>query len=157
MSIFSLWQIMYAEVYQRELGRWITEREVKEMEVKQLHLMVNKLEASQREVDEGEENNPPSDAIETSSANTALTQEADSLAEAVSGLSIEKTSEGKTAKGGTHENWRGQRAVSGLGIFLQQLKGSGDSAGTQQSVGRSVIFNQYCGSICFWASRIWIH
>jgi hypothetical protein len=145
MSIFSLWQIMYAEVYQRELGRWITEREVKEMEVKQLHLMVNKLEASQREVDEGEENNPPSDDIEASSANTAFTQEADSLAEAVSGLSIEKTklngSEGKSAKGGTHENWRGQRAVSGLGIFLQQLKGSGDSADTQQSVGRSVIFS----------------
>jgi|LakMenEpi03Aug12_release.lakeMendotaPanAssembly.Ray.scaffolds.fasta_scaffold191695_1 hypothetical protein len=134
---------MYAEVYQRELGRWITEREVKEMEAKQLHLMVNKLEASQREAGEGEEDNPPSDAIEVSPANTAFTQEADSLAEAVSGLSIEKTgSEGKSAKGGTHENWRGQRAVSGLGIFLQQLKGSGDSAGTQQSVGRSVIFNQ---------------
>ena len=143
LPIFSLWQNMYAEVYQRELGRWITEREVKEMEVKQLHLMVNKLEAGQPSVSQGMENKSTSDHRENSfSAQETLLEKSktETLTEAVSSLSIKGTklvgSEGKSAKGETHENWSRQRAVSGVGVILQQLKGSGDSADTQQSVGR---------------------
>ena len=266
---FSLWQTMYAEVYQRELARWVQEQEEKEMEIKHQLLMPNpasdplvanqegssyllaKQESSGQRLahqensslllanEEGsvelltnqegsiefltnqkssspllthqdglsdllanQESFVPLLAIQKSASLSLSNQEgscqqvtskedsfqimvnkelsnkqitakdltpkesqdssdfgvgpssslhseatADQLVEAVSGLSLaggedhQETSQPqvtkKSAGADLHENWSRQRVVSGLGIFLNQLKGSGDSSDVQ-SVRRSV-------------------
>jgi hypothetical protein len=217
---FSLWQVMYADVYQRELTRWVQEREAKEMEAKHQLLMpsvaseenqegaaqllsnpniFSQSSANQERIDQSLTNqervcpllaneegisqsltyqertsvllaNHEHIVIEELStqitANTMPSKDSntgdkkepdllDKLDEAVSNLSIGGDKEASSQMSnqsckGKHENWGRQRVVSGLGLFLNQLKGDGENS-DMQHVGRSVTVsvnnrdNERCG------------
>jgi hypothetical protein len=130
---------MYAEVYQRELARWVTDRELKEMEAKERLLRAKQL--SQEASSQPAENQEAENQLLTNGAGSvevaAGIPEADEeLAEAVSCLAIESEEEDRVGESQRHKNWGRQRAVSGLGALLQQLKGSGDSSDKQQQLPR---------------------
>jgi hypothetical protein len=174
---------MYADVYQRELSRWVQEREAKEMEDKH-HLLMPKMAAedtvtnqegvgqllanperfsqpltnqerscllltNQEQADieahstsQVTANMKPSIKDTPDTGGQKEADPSDDLREAVSNLRIGEEKEMSNQSSKKHENWGRQRIVSGLGLILNQLKGSGEGSDMQQG-GRLVNYSHF--------------